>query len=1058
MKELKKILFLVFTILCTNSIHAAMPIAADSIRNDIFEIERSAIVQRINFEKTRIANDYQSADMRLFNLIDSLANFIQHQDLPRDRRNLYLSRLQIFLQNINRYYSDSYLKSGTYLAALSYYPLLIEWDQKDELLRNVKRYGTFSIKATRLIPSDTIAEDFLTDYLNDHPDDVFRYAVEFDDRKFALRLLERAVKLAPESGKRYFTNENPVNRILGGSSNVYAQKSYQIFNKYGIKSRAYLLLDPIVTGRMSIDEADSLGNHPDQMFHLLVDLSTKYEANVTYSIYRYMDIYCIDALRKINQESLNSNYQYETFKRYNPEEMFVLISYGYKETTVKTLQQLMLILQKKSTGIPISDVIIASLDKEKLKQLVIYCDKNKLLDELLSLVDDDRKDYLLALATMEERESLFPPFKTFMKDNPITDNEPEDRALNEITKAKPPMPVSEDETEEPIALKPEKEKEIYIAPTPVVVNNDMVVPPVPESVQPVKIVLDDKQKQIIALKKNILSSLQNMPSYIDQDYAEEILLYAATKEPDELFKKIEVFRNKRFSKTVLEQCANYAPVSVRRYLYNPMHPVNYILSYSADPVVKKIVAINQEIGSNSKALLLLDDIIAGKIQVKDAIEISRDPNRLFRAIVKIVSRPNYIGKYSIDHEMRDFSLRFIREINDKIASGGTQPFYQVEGLGSSELYFLMLYGREEVFTSTFNGLFKRLIQKLPDGNGNNFLRGVNNNRFRDFISLCSNFGTLEEFLLTFNATQKEQILVSYVSNLENDQDNLSSVVLVAEAITNISDYPLLSILNNTIKREYERVAAANDNIGISLYGVLSSIISGNAQAEPKWYYSVSQQFKVSPVSTLLSSILFNDKVCIEQMYFYNDDDGRGSFINFMNTYRNQAGWLVEDRNSFVRVYSQTGMQVEIFANKPEFEENGISAIETYFKGKNLTPSVVVHRGHSFHTEATLERIPASAKLIFVGSCGGFYKISAALENAPEAHIISTKQVGTKTVNDAMLLSINENIRNGKDIIWNEFWDKMRDKLGNNQYFSDYISPNKNLESIFIRAYYKTLGV
>ena len=131
-----------------------------------------------------------------------------------------------------------------------------------------------------------------------------------------------------------------------------------------------------------------------------------------------------------------------------------------------------------------------------------------------------------------------------MKDNPITGKEPTDRALNEITKAKPRMPVSEDETEEPIALKPEKVKDIYVAPTPAVVKNDMVVPPVPEAVQPVKIVLDDKQRQIIALKKNILSSLQNMPSYIDQDYAEEILLYAATKEPDELFKKIEVFRNK----------------------------------------------------------------------------------------------------------------------------------------------------------------------------------------------------------------------------------------------------------------------------------------------------------------------------------------------------------------------------------------------------------------------------------------------------------------------------------------------------------------------------------
>jgi hypothetical protein len=58
----------------------------------------------------------------------------------------------------------------------------------------------------------------------------------------------------------------------------------------------------------------------------------------------------------------------------------------------------------------------------------------------------------------------------------------------------------------------------------------------------------------------------------------------------------------------------------------------------------------------------------------------------------------------------------------------------------------------------------------------------------------------------------------------------------------------------------------------------------------------------------------------------------------------------------------------------------------------------------------------------------------------------------------MIYALNENIRQGKDIVWNEFWDKMREKLQNNQYFSDYIPPNKNLESTFIRAYYKILGV
>lgn len=1056
--------------------------AGDSASNDIFEIERKTIMQRISFEKVRIANDYPSADFRIINLVDSIAGYISTQNFSRNKRNQYLLRLQVFLENINRYYSDGYLKNGTYLAVLSYYPVLIDWDQKDELLRNVKRYSNFSIKAVRLIPSDTVAEDFLTDYLNDHPDDIFRYAEEYDDRKFALRLLEKAVRLAPESAKRYYTSTNTVNTLLKGSNDLYVRKSYEIYNRFGIKSRAYLLLDAILNNNMSIETADSLGNNPNQMFSLLVQLSMKYEANVTYSIYRYMDIFCIDAMRKLNEEALNTNYQFESFKRRNPEEMFVLISYGYKETTQRTLRTLLEILSKKSTGIPISSVMITGMDKEKLKELVIYCDKNQLLDELLALVDDEKKDYLLALTTIEEREDLFPPFKTFAKDNPKMGDEPEDRAMNEITKARPPKSVMADTASgEVLIVRPEKITEadyrtekaetkettttppVEVAHAPVASTTatkepDIVPIPVTEVIEPIKITLDQRTRSVIVLEKNIMQSLQNIPSFINLDYSQEVLTYAAEKEPDEMFKKIEQYKNKRYSLALLEECAINAPVSVKRYLYNPNHPVNYILGYSQNEVVKKIMEINPQLGYHSKPLLLLDDIVNGKTTVKDAITISTDPLKLFSSVVKIISKPKYLGKYSIDHEMRDYSLRFIREINDKIATGSNQPFYAVEAFNSQELYFLMLYGRDEVFNSTFNGLFNRFMQKLPNGDGSAFLKSVSNNNFRDFLSLCSNYGVLEEFLSKFTPDAKQKLLVAYISGLEKNQDDLSGIVLVAEAISNLKDNQVLSVLQGSIKTEYERVKADSNQIGISIYGVLSSIISGNARVESGWYKKVAQQFNVAPVSLLASSSLFTANVCVEQMYFYNDDDGRSSFINFMNTYKNQPNWVVEDRNNYVRIYSVTGKQVEILANKPEYEENGISAIDAYLLERHLQPAVIVHRGHSFHTESTLEKVPASAKLIFVGSCGGFYKISMALENAPEAHIIATKQVGTKSVNDVMIFALNEIIRDGKDIVWNDFWDRMGEKLGNNQYFRDYIPPHKNLESIFIKAYYKTLGV
>lgn len=1046
---------------------------ADSIANDIFEIEKKTALQRISFEKVRIANDYQSADARFMNLVDSVTNYIVQLNVPKPQKNNYLNRLQLFLKNINRYYSDSYLKNGSYLATLSYYPVMLDWDLKGDLENNMKRYSAFSIKATRFIPSDTIAENFLTDYMKDHQDEIFRYADEFDDRSFARRLLEKAVKRAPESAKRYYSTGNSVSNALRNSNDVYVRKSIEIYNKHGQKSRAYLLLDEIVRGDISIPAADSIGSMPDALFALLVQNALKPNAVLNYSAYRFLDNAAVDIMRKLNQEALASNFNFSSFRNRTPEEMFVLLAYGYKETTLRAFQMLLDVLKKKAAGVPINGALISCLDKEDLKQLIIHCDKNQTLPELLLLVDDDRKDYLLALTTMDEKEDLIPPFKQFSGN---TLGEQGYRSISEITKARPPKPVEKDATTEPTVVQPISKPDITVEAKPAEVapakgiegdvreapaktSEDLVPVPIPEVIEPIHIQLDSVQKIKLALKKNIVKTLQAIPSFINESYAEEILLYAAQREPDELFKKVEAFMRRPYSLKILERCASNAPVSLKRYLYNTSHPVTYILQHSSNPVIKQIFEFNTTIGYQSKPMLLLDDVVHKRLSPKEALALGNQPAALFSAVVKIISRKEYVGKYSIDREMRDYSLRFVREINDKIVAGTSQPFYSAETFNAAELYFLMLYGREEVFSSTFNGLFNRFMLKLPGNSGQAFLESVSRNEFRDFLSLCSNYGVLEEFLAKFNQTDRQKLLTDYISGLESEKDNLSSVVLIAEALSNLNDIALLSFLQTEIRKEYERVTLANDKIGISVYGVLSSIVSGNAKAEQKWFSRIARQFSIAPASSLaLQSLVPNGGSCIEQMYFYNDDDGRNSFINFMNTYKNQAAWTVEDRQNYVRISSAEGKPIEILANKPEYEANGVNAIAAYLRAKNETPTIVVHRGHSFHTEATLTKIPGSTRLLFVGSCGGFYKISIALENAPEAHVISTKQIGTKTVNDGMLYALNENIRQGKDIVWNDFWEKMREKFINNPYFKDYIPPHKNLESTFIRAYYKVLGV
>src|SRR5690606_30972093 len=148
-----------------------------------------------------------------------------------------------------------------------------------------------ALQSIRLIPEDGTAELFLNNYMKEQPDDVFRYTEQFDDRKFALNLLEQAVKNAPESARRYYRTNNAVRDLLITSKDAAVVKSFELYGKYGVKALTCILLNEITKGAMTDDAADSIVQHPETMFNTLFQLSVAQKAPINYSAKRYMEIY-----------------------------------------------------------------------------------------------------------------------------------------------------------------------------------------------------------------------------------------------------------------------------------------------------------------------------------------------------------------------------------------------------------------------------------------------------------------------------------------------------------------------------------------------------------------------------------------------------------------------------------------------------------------------------------------------------------------------------------------------------------------------------------------------
>jgi hypothetical protein len=253
---------------------------------------------------------------------------------------------------------------------------------------------------------------------------------------------------------------------------------------------------------------------------------------------------------------------------------------------------------------------------------------------------------------------------------------------------------------------------------------------------------------------------------------------------------------------------------------------------------------------------------------------------------------------------------------------------------------------------------------------------------------------------------------------------------------------------------------------VVIYHILKSLFESTDTTKK---IDLSVTLGIPPVYNVSYSSLVDDTGrVIQQVFFYGDEDkdGQHSFVNFMGMFRGRSEWKISENPQWVTITSTKGKPVWIFANKPllgpdDPDAKAQAKLDEYLAARKLQPTVVIHRGHSYHLKYTLEQLAPSAKIVVLGSCGGYNNLNDVLTICKDAHIISSKQVGTKSVNEPILQAINNSLAAGKNIDWINIWKdlsvRFRNDAGAREKFDDYIPPYKNLGAIFIKAYRKAMG-
>jgi len=536
------------------------------------------------------------------------------------------------------------------------------------------------------------------------------------------------------------------------------------------------------------------------------------------------------------------------------------------------------------------------------------------------------------------------------------------------------------------------------------------------------------------------------------------------KEPAMMIKRLSEYAKDPFACDIIAEAAKVVPSEI----YNFASSTNYTLSNAvrrcSDPLVQTIVRIATESKSPLKAMPFLADIYNKKKTIAEIDQITSNYDLFYKSLVRLkVDNDGGLGDKTLSDEIQYRGLKYVRDMNDLHEEKDAVRFKTIEGFTPIELYYIMVYGQDEIYTSSFVGTFKRMMERMGDTvKGGDLLTQVHYDKFRTFIRMCAGYNTLSTFLGTMDESTKSQLMKDFIAGLDKGaDDDLEDAVDVADAFGSINDPKLIDFLQKEVRANYERSYKERSMKGMRVYALLATLFNGLKGSDNQAAIQAqSEILSLPPINLVQYKNLVDDSgIVYEQVFFYGDEDGKNSYASFMGNFRD-GKWKVANSKYWTTITSTSGKPIVIYANNPLPEpedEESQKQLADYLASKGISPTVVIHRGHSYHLPLTLERLNKKSRIVILGSCGGYHNLSVVLDHSPDAHIISSKQTGAMNVNEPIIKNIETLIQEGKDVEWIQLWKDLNNYFNTKMpsyksTFADYVPPYKNLGAIFIKAY------
>lgn len=499
---------------------------------------------------------------------------------------------------------------------------------------------------------------------------------------------------------------------------------------------------------------------------------------------------------------------------------------------------------------------------------------------------------------------------------------------------------------------------------------------------------------------------------------------------------------------------------------------------SQDPLVNLIARIasarspsGQFIGR--QLMPFLDEINAGNLEIEDIEKKMDDPVAYFKLLVqteihyaaRVMKRDTPMAMVQIQKKIHQVGVdNFINKINGLHEKPNAVRYACLKPLSALDLYYLTITSEDIIYTSSYvngkdYGVYNLLWQKAgKDFSSDSLLMNVYFDKYKKWIKMAANYNTLDDFLGRMAPKNAQQLMLAFVRGLDKGvgKDSLEDAVDVAGSYASIDDPKMSQLVLHEVQRQLQQAKAEGNTKKFNIYDILNTLF---LSMNPDNKIDLSASLGIGPVYFMpIKDLKDSSGRIIIQQFTYGDEDGRANYGNFMNAVSG-AGWKSTSNKYWSTVTSTSGTPITIYTNKPldelqALDDKAQQELNNYLLENDIHPTMVLHRGHSYYLESTIDQLVPTARVVLLGSCGSFQSLSKVLNKAPEAQIISSKQTGVGNLNLTLIMGMLSTLKQGQDLNWVKMWTGFTKKLSSDNRFVDYVPPYENLGAVFYMAYRK----